>query len=170
MTRPNGDKVDRSALAYFVGSCLAGATAGYFGHPLVHANSDAVTVIVTLFSILAGFVVAIMTLIGDPAVLERHNWRAHEMIRKTVVARLTRQKWLFVLYLCTLGALFVSTLVAKASPHLAPYFEATYLALAVTSFLLSLRLPSALLRIQQDRHDEAIRRKQASEGLRTEQQ
>lgn len=152
--------IDWAAVAYIAVSTALGVAAGVFGHQLVHENSDAIVVVVTLFSILAGFIVAIATLIGDPSYLVSKGWRVHEMLRPTIMGKLSRQKYLFTLYLLTLGAVFASTLVKKRWPSLADVLDGVYLGMAVTSFLLSLRLPSTLQQIQQVRHDQAIAEKQ----------
>jgi hypothetical protein len=47
----------------------------WVGQPLIHGNQSAIDVIVTVFSILAGFLVAIIAIIGDPASIPKGSWR-----------------------------------------------------------------------------------------------
>lgn len=50
-------------------SIVFGIAAGWFGQDLIHDNDDARDLIVTVFSILAGFLIAVMTLLGDQSLL-----------------------------------------------------------------------------------------------------
>jgi len=152
-------KIDVFAAIYAAISLLCGAAAAVWAQPLVAGNPDARDLIVTLFSILAGFLVAIMTLVGDPGGFTSRSWRAHEHARDTVFARLARQKLLFYGYLLTLGLLFVSMICSSKWPTVSVWLERAYVGLATTAFLLSLRLPSLLMQIQMDRHDDLIQQK-----------
>lgn len=157
--------LDWAKIFYVAVSVGAGILSGWYGQPLIHQNEQAVTVIVTVFSILAGFLVAITTILSDPGPLARRTWRAMELYRDNVVRRLARQKWLFVLYLLTLGLILGSTLVERVWPALAVCLEHIYLGFAVTAFLVSLSLPWSLTRIQLDRYDERIKDKRKEMGI-----
>lgn len=160
---------DWSGICFVVVSALIGGLGGYIGQPLLHENPDANEIIVTLFSILAGFLVAIMTLVGDTSLYGDVSWRAHESMRDTVLARLARQQWLFYAYLLTLGLLFVGTLVKKDWAQLKATIESLYLGFAIFAFLLSLRLPSLLMKLQLDRHDVMISEKRKTANHAREQ-
>jgi hypothetical protein len=147
--------IDYHRIGIFVSALAVSILAGWFGQPLIHGNPDAVSVIVNVFSILAGFLVTIMTLLGEPSLYRGRTWRADEVRRSNVYARLVRHKWLFITYLLVLGCVFLSTLIAKQTPdHLAlVWIERFYFALAVFAFILSLLLPSRLMKLQMDRFD-----------------
>jgi len=133
------------------------------GQPLIHGNDTAVNVIVTVFSILAGFLVAIIAISGDPAFMARGSWRIAEVQRRSINRRLVQQKLLFTVYLTTLGMIFISLLAGKASSSAATTIEHAYLFLSSLAFIYSLKLPGFLMRMQQDRIDaeiEARRRKE----------
>lgn len=150
---------------YFVAALAASVAAGFWGQPLIHGNQDAVNVITTVFSILSGFLVAIITIVGDPtAAASRDRWRFTEMQRDNVRRRLIRNKWLFVLYLATVGIVFIATL-AKNSPELSVWLERAYLAFASLAFLLSFRLPWALVHLQMRRYDEIIEEQRRACGI-----
>lgn len=140
-------------VAYFVFTALSGAAAGYWGGSLIHENRDANEIIVVVFPVLAGFLIAIMTIVGDPAMFGARTWRAVELARNPTFKRLVRQKWLFLLYLITVTAVFASALLKTALPNVACILERIYFGLAVTSFLLSMSLPGALMKIQMERHE-----------------
>lgn len=150
-------------LIFVGGSLAAGMIAFAFGHDLIHENAEATQVIVTVFSILAGFLIAIMTLLGDQSVLPG-SWRIAETTRLKIQTKLIRQKWLFYVYLVTLTVIFVATLVRPTLPDVTVWLERTYLGLATTSFLLSFSLPSTLMAVQMERVEAVIgaRRKEAS--------
>jgi archaellum biogenesis protein FlaJ (TadC family) len=144
-----------SYIIYGVVSVAAGIAAGTFGHALIDDNSDATTVIVTVFSILAGFLIALMTLLGDQSVLPG-SWRIAESQRKLLEAKLIRQKWLFYIYLLTLVLIFIATLMRPHWPLATDWLERFYFGLATTAFLLSFRLPATLMEVQMDRVDAVI--------------
>lgn len=152
-------------ICFFGAATASGIAGAAFAQPLIHENELAINVIVTVFSILAGFLVAIMTIMGEPGFAGR-SWRANELNREIVFGRLVKQKWMFYLYLVTLGLIFAASLVGKQSPCLAVWLERIYLGTSITAFILSLRLPSALMKIQMARHEEVIKSKRQSAGIK----
>lgn len=145
----------RSVLATACALVL-GLLGSYFGQPLIHHNDTAINVIVTVFSILAGFLVAIIAIIGDPLLIPSGTWRAAEGSRRKTIQRLTRHKYLFHVYLIALALVFASTLLKDTSPGVGIWLERAYLFLSIFAFALSMRLPSALMQLQQERVDHLI--------------
>lgn len=138
----------------------------YYCQPFIHNNTQAISLMVTVFSVLAGFLVAIIAVTGDPALLPPGSWRAAEMEREKTKKRLIRHKWLFTLYLTTLGLLFISLLLQKECPQATIWFERVYLFFGVLAFSISLQLPATLIKMQQEKIDLVIehRRKEANIG------
>src|SRR5437016_5876229 len=96
-------------------ACLAaGAALAYYGQPYVHGNADVVLIIITVFSVFAGFLVAIIAVLGDPGMIPEGSWRVAELRRDAIESRLAWHSWLFVLYLLTIGLLFSGVLLEKA--------------------------------------------------------
>lgn len=151
-------KLDWGRIAYFVFAVLIGATVGYYGQPLIHGNNEAVGVIVNVFSILAGFLVTIMTLLGEPGLFHGRTWRSDAVKKSNTYRRLTRHKWLFITYLTVLALVFTSTLLTKKMPDhpVVMWIERIYLAAAVLAFLMSLALPHRLMNLQLARFDEMV--------------
>jgi len=143
-----------------------GAAAAYFGQPLIHDNDQAIDVIVTVFSVLAGFLVAIIAIVGDPVLLPPGTWRTAEVERAKLRQRLIRHKWLFMLYLVTLALVFLALLLRKQFPEFAVWFEWAFLFSGVFAFAMSLGLPSALMRVQQERIDAVIEDRRSANGIR----
>ena len=126
------------------------------GQPLIHGNQSAVDVIVTVFSILAGFLVAIIAIIGDPTSIPKGSWRVAEVKMPSIEDRINKQKWLFTGYLITLGLIFASLLATKANSQISAILEHIYLFLSSLAFIYSLKLPGFLSRIQRERVNEEI--------------
>jgi hypothetical protein len=156
--------------AYILMSATLGALAGCFGQPYIHENTDAVTLLVTVFTVFAGFSVAILTILGNPESLPPGSWRAAEQVRAAIDAKLIRHGYLFGVYLVTLVAIFISLILKKASDETVPVTakvmaEKIFLGLSVTALLLSLALPKMLMDVQRARADAEIGRRRKEEGI-----
>lgn len=150
------ENIDFKRIVFFVFALSLGFFVGWFGQPLIHGNKEALNVIVTVYSIFAGFLVAVMAIMGDPGLMLPGSWRIASIQRKEIRRRLHRQIFVFHLYLVTLGLIFASFLLKDKFPNEVVWLEKIYLGLAVTGFVLSLRLPSALMGIQEDRFEAVI--------------
>lgn len=143
----------RVGVLSFAVAVVAGIGAAVYGQKLIHGNDQAINVIVTVFSILAGFLVAIIAILGDRTLLPGDGFRLAELGRRRLVRRLVRYKWLFFAYLITLGLVFVSLLIKNIYPSINVLLERLYLFLAAFAFVLSMRLPGSLMKIQMERID-----------------
>jgi len=148
-------------LAFILICAAVAAIAATFGQPLVHENPDAVLIIITVMTVFAGFLVAIIAILGDPAMLPGGSWRAAEGARDRVYATVATHTWLFRLYLLAIALLFLGTLLSKApngswAAEVKPWVERLYLFFGVFSFGLTLALPSMLARLQMARVDAEI--------------
>ncbi|MEA2951168.1 MAG: hypothetical protein QOJ96_688 [Alphaproteobacteria bacterium] len=155
--------------ALFIFGCLlGGAIAAYYGQPLAHENADSVLVIITVMTVFAGFLVAIITILGDPGMIPSGSWRVAELRRNNIEARLITHIWLFVFYLIAIGFLFAGVLLHKAhgvSIEWKIWIERLYLFFGVSAFLLTFGLPIALLRFQLGRIDAEIERRRREAGI-----
>jgi hypothetical protein len=151
-------------LVYLLVSIFAGIAVGIYGKAFFHENKEARDVIVMVFTILAGFLIAVMTLLGDQSVLPG-AWRIAEVKREVIRAKLIQQKWMFYLYLMTLSMIFVCTILGKQWPAVTDVVERVYFGFATTAFLLSFRLPAVLMEVQMDRVEAVVgaRRQNASQ-------
>ena len=149
------------AFAYGVVAVAVGVVATAYGQDLIHGNEAAQTVIVTVFSILAGFLIAIMSLLGDQSVLPG-SWLIAEKQKTAIKLKLTRQKWIFYCYLVTLSLIFVQTLIKTKYSDLGIWVERLYFGFASTSFILSFKLPSTLMSVQADRIEAVVDARKAS--------
>lgn len=151
------DRIDKSKLLYGIASILVSCLVGYFGQPYIHANKDATDVISSTFAMLAGFLMTALTFVVEPKP-GATVWRGDEARKFNFYNRLTRYKWLFVLYLLVLGLIFSASLFSKINDHptLMRYIEMGIMGFACLAFLLSLSLPSQLMKFQMERYQEAI--------------
>lgn len=156
--------------AFLIAMVLAASSAAaYYGQPLVRHNNDAVMMIVTVTTVFAGFLIAIVAVLGDPSMIPDGTWRSAELRRDAVENRLIVHLWLFVIYLITIAFLFVSVLLQKATGideewHV--WIERLCLFFFTASFLFTLALPRALWKLQLARFDAEIDRRRQNVGLK----
>lgn len=137
----------------------------YFAQPLVHGNDSAMNIMVTVFSVLAGFLVAIIAIVGDPVLLPPGTWKAAEMERSKLSSRLERHKLLFSLYLITLALIFFAVLLPETYPKILMGVEMSFLFFGVLAFTVSLRLPGSLIQVQRERIDAIIEHRRSEDGI-----
>jgi hypothetical protein len=153
-------------LFIIVSAGCAGAAA-YYAQPYVH-DSDVVLVLVTVFTVFAGFLIAIITILGDPALIPDGSWRVVELRRGNIEKRLHTHVYLFMLYLITIGLLFSGLILHKALEEgscVNLWIERSYLFFGVFSFLLSFGLPISLMKLQKARVDAETERRRRAAGI-----
>ena len=106
-----------------------------------HNSRDAATILATVLSILAGFLIAVMTIVADDRSLRGKNWRQDTYYLETIQRQLLRHKFMFNLYLIVLVLIFLASLDLPWEPHYQAWTERVLLGLAVFSLSLSFRLP-----------------------------
>lgn len=157
--------IDFSKIRLVLLAAILAGLAAYLGQPLVHGNEQAVNVVVTVFSVLAGFLVAIIAIVGDPILLPPGTWRAAELERDKLNRRLVRHKWLFSLYLMTLGLVFFALLLKDKDPYIVLWLERGFLFFGVFAFVLSLALPGSLMKVQRERIDAVIEHRRSQDNV-----
>lgn len=146
-------KTDWWRLIKITAAVLVSGAVGYLFQPMVAHNADAVNTVVTIFSILAGFLIAVITLIAEPTLKQARNWEELQLMKRTVERKLFRQKLLFFLYLITLGVALGTFLVPDTHADMRRWLETAFLGLATFVFLASFDLPGSLMRIQMERYE-----------------
>ena len=155
---------------YILGSLAIGAVCSYYAAPFAYDNREAVSIFVTVYSVFAGFLVAVIAILGDPALLPSGSWQKAENHREAIENRLIRHTWLFGLYLVTIAVIFVSALLRDAPEAVVPesvkhWMTRIYIGLGVAAFLLSLALPKMLMNVQRARVDAEIERRRGGTGI-----
>ncbi|MBC2834058.1 hypothetical protein [Paragemmobacter straminiformis] len=132
------------------------AVGSVFLQPLLAGKTDAINTIVTVFSILAGFLVAVITFIGEPS---NQSWQEQQLSRRDVVARLSRHLWLFYFYLATLGLAMAMYVVPEGFPALTMWLQRLFAFFAIFVFGASFALPRSLLKLQLEKYDRGLQEK-----------
>jgi hypothetical protein len=151
--------------------CFAiGGVSSYYSQPYIHENSDALLVITTVFAVFAGFMVAIITILGDPAYIPEGNWRAPETRRDSIERKIAWHVALFILYLITISLVFVAVVVKKTPDSIVGewikvWIDRSYMFFGVSTFLLSFALPTMLHKTQMARIDAETERRRAAAGI-----
>lgn len=151
--RPSVDWL-RIAKVIFAG--LLSAFVGYYFQPRVANNPNAVNAVVTIFSILAGFLIAVITLIAEPVLKQAKDWQELQLMKSTIRRQLLRQNILFFLYLLTLGFALAMFLTPTDFVQLQCWLQMIFLGLATFVFIASFTLPGALMKIQLERYEAAL--------------
>lgn len=157
---------------YILLSLAIGALCAWLGAPFVYDNGDAINILITVYTVFAGFLIAIIAILGDPLSIPSGSWRVAENNRERIRGRLIRFSYLFGLYLLTIAIIFVGVLLKKAPESSVPvlckeWIARLYLFFGSAAFMFSLSLPGTLVKIQQARVDEEIERRRKAEGIET---
>ena len=84
----------------------------YIGPPPVGQNSDfALRMLANALSILAGFLIAVIVMLGDPRSLYRGNWRIASAHQREIRHALNRTALLFCTYLVVIAFIFAASLL-----------------------------------------------------------
>jgi hypothetical protein len=148
--------------AFILLCAVGGGLAAYYGQPSVHKNPELILIIITVFTVFAGFLIAIITIIGDPIMIPHGSWRVAELRRDTMIARLNWHVGLLICYLLTIALLFTGVVLEKALDEHSLWrlwIERAYLFVGVTSFLFTFALPAALVQMQSARYDAEIEKR-----------
>jgi len=147
---------------YIIVSLVASAVVTYYFPNALQGSEKALEGIISVFSILAGVLVAVMSIIGDPSMLLTGNWRLGYEHAKEIQKRISNYANLIALYVIVLIGVLV--LMALKDGGATEYNWAFTLvqALAGWGLLLSVPLPYSLMAIQKDRMTEEVNRRKAS--------
>ncbi|MDQ0503690.1 hypothetical protein [Xanthobacter agilis] len=149
-------EIEWGRVAKIIVALVISCAVGYFFQPMVSKNKDAVNTVVTIFSILAGFLIALITLISEPTLRQAKDWRELQMMKNTIERKLLRQKILFFMYLLTLGVALSTFLIPDNFECARMWVESVFLALATFVFIASFGLPGSLMKIQMERYSAAM--------------
>lgn len=154
-------KVDARKVVTFLFIIILSSIISYFIQPFIHGNEKAIDLIINVFSILAGFLVAIMTLFSDFSINNETNWRELSLKKNTIRVRAAKNKYLFYCYLLVLIFVFISILLSKSEIEwhkiVVKYAEYAYLIFACISLCYSVFLPKKIYQLQKEKLDSALK-------------
>lgn len=135
----------------------------YVAQPLVHASPNANSVIINVFTILTGFLFAIMALFANVEYDSSANWRQLEVQESVNQSRFDKLHFLFCLYLAVLIFVFMAVLLKDNKQYQNSLFlvclEYFYLWLTSFSLMMSISLPSKLNTFRKNKFNKAIKDK-----------
>lgn len=153
-------------------SIAVGSVFSFVFQPLVKSSS--LDVLVNIYSILAGFLIGVIALIGDPSSLPKGSWRIAESASRNTYRSLQGARNLLYIYLITLLAIFMYKLlfvdgleliekISILNFNIGIYilrakniFEYIILFTSAVAFIYSFKLPGKLFSIQKDRVSKEI--------------
>ena len=142
------------------------------GPPPVGQSSDpALRMLANALSILAGFLIAVIVMLGDPRSLYRGNWRIASAHRREIRRALNRTAYLFCAYLTVIALVFVASLLDTYALTIIDPRWMKHIALSAGGAVLlwSFALPLVILKAQLSRLDEEVKdRKRQSSSSTTE--
>lgn len=137
-------------IAVFVSAVLT-----YFYGNLLTNETDVLGIVATIFSILAGVLIAVISILGDPSMLLDQSWRHSYFSAAETQRQLHRQTDIFIVYIVLLIGLFVFMLCDELSPWFW-YIQHAVFFLTSLAFIASLSLPYTLKSIQKLRLQRVI--------------
>lgn len=129
------------------------ALSAYFLRPWFSESKDASAIIVGIFSLLSGFLLAVMAVVANDKTVRGKNWREQTYHLQQISIELLRHQITFYIYLITLALAFVNSLSAKWCPIAQSSIEHSLLFFAIIGVALSFRLPAVLKK----RHEIALK-------------
>ena len=137
--------------------CLS-LVVSYHLQPMLESKPRLVSTFVTIFSILAGFLIAIMIFVVDPIVRKAKSWDELQGMEPVVFIRLNRCKYLFYLYLLSLCLAVAVDLVPNEHEALHKWLQIAFLTFSITVLIASFGLPKRLISIQMEMYNEALKK------------
>lgn len=131
-------------LSYGAGALCVSVLCGVYGADWLKDNKEALANILTFFSVLAGFLVAVIALTADDRGLRGSSWRAKHYNAATIRRRLLRHRMLFSVYLIACFLAFAASLKLPLSEQHWAWLHGATVGVAVLAFLLSFTLPHNL--------------------------
>tara|TARA_R110002012_G_scaffold321120_1_gene547470 strand:- start:2311 stop:2766 length:456 start_codon:yes stop_codon:yes gene_type:complete len=132
---------------------------GYILQPKISNNKEAINIIVTIFSILAGFLIAVITFITEPAMKGANDWKELQLKKRNIRNQMTRHKLLFYCYLMTLGLALSIFIIPAEFIQVMIWVERVFLSLSTFVFIASFKLPGSLMDLQMARYEAELKDK-----------
>jgi len=154
--KPGQRDIAWGRIAGTVSAVVIASVATYLFGNLLTNKADVLSFIASIFSILAGVLIAVISILGDPSMLLDHSWRHSYLSAAETQRKIHRQTDIFIVYVSLLISLFIFMLVDPAGDF---YWYIQHLSffLTVLAFVASLSLPYTLRGIQKTRLDRAIK-------------
>ena len=149
----------RFVLALFGGCLFVGLMC--LGPVENNSSTVALSILSTALSILAGILLTIIAVVGNPRNLYLGSWRIANMHKRQICRVLTRSAMLFSLYILVITLAFGSILIEAYVPFVVGIEWAKHIALSVGSVALlwSFSLPWIIRKVQLERLDDEVQKR-----------
>ena len=154
----NSQKISFKKVLIFLATICLSVVAGYHLQPMLESKPRLVGTFVTIFSILAGFLIAIMIFVVEPIIRKAKSWDDLQLMETVVSIRLNRCKFLFYLYLISLCLAVAVDLVPNEYETLHKWLQVAFLSLSIAVLITSFGLPRRLISIQMEMYNEALKK------------
>lgn len=148
--------------SFIVVSVLISIGCGAFFGKLLATSDAALSGILSVFSILAGVLVAVISIIGDPSMLLTGNWRLGYVHAEQIQIRLARYAHVIFIYFIILILVLVCTVIKDNKIEGVDIIFQILTGITVFGLLVSLPLPYGLMSIQKERMAEEVKRRTAT--------
>ena len=121
--------------------------------PVGTETTTALRIMTTIIAILAGFLMGVITMLGDPRGIFRGNWRIASAHGREIKGSLVRLLIFLYMYLVAISVAFAAALFDAYAPSSYCTAVAHHIALiaGTVTLLWSFGLPAVLFRVQQER-------------------
>ena len=152
--------ISYSRMVFILVGLALGVATFCLSQPLT-GNVEALRILVTVFSILAAILIAVITMLGDPKTLYKGSWRVASAHRRQIHKGLMRYTILFYIYLAVVTLAFIATLLARVTSdeEIIRLVERIAFSTGVAALFWSFGLPTAIIQVQKDRLDEEVERR-----------
>jgi hypothetical protein len=106
---------------------------------------------VPIFAVLAGFLIASMTFILSSNNIRFRSKTSSDKYKNLIMRRMRRQMWTFFCYITVLLCIIFSALLRTKFPETSSILERVYLGLGVASIIWSYTLPMTLIGLQREK-------------------
>lgn len=144
-------------------ACAASVAFAFLAQPYYHDNADAVLIVATAFTILAGFLVTVIAMTADERAIRGATWRQDVIYLQLIKRDIARHRNLFYLYLSVVALAFIASLCRKSENEFQCWSERLALFFACYAMIWSFRLPGYITRRQIGALDAAIENRMRSE-------
>lgn len=158
-----GPRISKRKVAMEVVSVVIALLAGWLLQPWYHRSEDATSVLVTVFSILAGFLAAVMAIVANDRVLRGRNWRQDTYYLREIRRELLRHSVTFYVYLAVLVLAFLTSISSTWPLWVQQWTEHGLLFFATLGIFHSFQLPKILSRKHVTAMEKEIRRRREKE-------
>lgn len=148
-------KISLTKVTALVAAVTVAAAFAWAFQPSYHGNDNAIMVVTTVFSVLAGFLITVLAITADERSLRGSSWRQDAVYFELIKKDLRRHRNMFYLYLLVLLLAFLGSLDLCWPLAWQQSLERVLLFFAALAMLWSFRIPGYLMR----RHMDALERR-----------